>query len=203
MSYTQGAPEKVVVQGRGELLSCSERGATFGSGARFLAKPKRSAANVAACDAVMGAIDVALGVAAGGGFGRKLLADRLGVTVPAVDHWFRTGKHELPPSRLAELLVRDDVLPRGARVAFWNELAARSGVVVCDPGEVKEDDHPVHVQLLDVSAATGRLAERVRDAVDEKGAGGTKLTAAERRELLRAAQRLVQGAAELVKTLEK
>lgn len=119
------------------------------------------------------------------GIGRKFIASRLRVSVRTVNAWASPSHGTaLSSARLIELLVRQDVLSHDARRELLGSLASLAGFTVCDEGE--DDEKPLPLQVVEVAAAVGDVASRVRLSLNSKSDRGERISDSEKRDIRRA-----------------
>ena len=127
---------------------------------------------------------------------RKAVAHRLGVSMSAVYCFTRSGtgsnQMKMSAANLWALLCCP-VLPRACREALWDKLSAAAGMlaVAVPAAEGKADTAPVPVQVCEVAAAAGKLAE-----VATRLRGGS-MTAEQAEAMMVAVREVQREAAEL------
>ncbi|HZW07335.1 MAG TPA: hypothetical protein VFF65_09440 [Phycisphaerales bacterium] len=167
--------------------------------------PLRSAAEVESCTAVVVAVQAMLNAGSevgAGGFGRKELALRIGKSLTRVNQWFGSDSKGVPGGSLALMLIDTAVLPDELALLLYRTLAERRGFVVTRPaagggmpGAV--DGDPLPKQLIDVTAALGRVCQGFSESLTERSAAGSELSPVEAGHLADMMNRAIEEATEM------
>lgn len=140
--------------------------------------------------------------AASAGVSRETIAARLGVSLHTVHAWMKSSStNRTPFDRFFELACREDILPEDVRERLWTRMGFEAGFIVFP--EEKSDrpgDSPLG-QLAQVGAAFGRAAETLRDACGTSSPEGSRISAAEAKQIVARLHELETDVARLRSTL--
>jgi hypothetical protein len=124
---------------------------------------------------------------------RKAVAHRMSVSLSTVYSFSRAGQRMQMTAANLWALLCCPVLPRACRETLWDKLSAAAGMLAMPvpAAEGKADTAPVPVQVCEVAAAAGKLAE-----VATRLRGGS-MTAEQAEAMMVAVREVQREAAEL------
>lgn len=135
---------------------------------------------------------------------RELLAQDLGVPVRTIEKWMSPSEQLAPRfDKVMAMLRADGPLPDSERDLVLSFLDSENGRAAVNVADVDPDDAPVAVQVAQVFAAGGRVADMVAAMTAPDSDGGHELTAAEAAAILPLARAEVKETQQLVLTLER
>jgi hypothetical protein len=118
--------------------------------------------------------------AADRGVSRETIAAKLGVSLHTVHAWLKpSSANRTPFDRFFELACREDILPDAARAEMWERLGYEAGFVVFPEEQAEGGEGSPLVELAQVAAGFGRLADTMREAVSDNGEAQQKISPAE------------------------
>jgi hypothetical protein len=152
-------------------------------------------------DALRGALFELIDVADKYGVTRAKVASSIGVQACTIDSWKNPSTEAVIPAVQLVKLLRRDVVPQAAKVAFVNRLLDVAGVEasIID-GDVEDTSAPL-VQLGEISTEMGKLAERLTKASKRDGDGGERMTRTELQAAIEASRGVSMQLGELQRTL--
>jgi hypothetical protein len=123
--------------------------------------------------------------AAATGVSRETIAAKLGVSLHTVHAWMKSSStNRTPFDRFFELACREDILPESVRSRLWSKMGYEAGFVVFPEEQAECAPASPFVQLTQVEASFGRVAQSVRSAVQEQGEAGPKISKAESKDFI-------------------
>jgi hypothetical protein len=137
-------------------------------------------------EALRGSVRSALSLAKAMGISRGRVARQVGVAERTLETWIEHhGARTIPGDRLMRLIAQRDAMPLEARRLLARTLVAPAGLLVMEEEGTSLDYTPMPVQLCEITAAIGRLAEEARGVLDGASDGGGECTASEAPEMLK------------------
>ena len=130
---------------------------------------------------------------------RKQVWRSLGVSERTLESWLQPASSTvIPGDQLYRLIAEPEHLPLKARKMLLQGMAADAGMLLVDAQAARLDRSPLGVQVCEVTAANGRLAEETRAALADE-----RLSYAERQSLMGRALDVQRQAGELVEALRR
>jgi hypothetical protein len=142
--------------------------------------------------------------AAANGVSRETIAAKLGVSLHTVHAWMKSSStNRTPFDRFFELACREDILPESVRVRLWSKMGYEAGFVVFPEEQAEGSPESALVQLTQVAATFGRLAQTMRSAVEEKSEDGANVSKSESKAIIERLRELETEIARLRGVVER
>lgn len=134
------------------------------------------------------------------GKSRAVVANLLGYSEKTLEHWMNESSPERAPKLdvLFALLTRRDILPDTSRRVLAQRFVEACGMVVVTIPDSDLEQVPAATQMLEILAAHGRAAERLRASLERSSEAGNELSVQEAAALLMQAREMLRETAELV-----
>ncbi len=142
--------------------------------------------------------------AAAKGVSRESIAAKLGVSLHTVHAWMKSSStNRTPFDRFFELACREDILPESVRSRLWSRMGYEAGFVVFPEEQAEGGTESPLVQLTQVAATFGRLAQSVRSAVEEQSEDGPTVSKTESKDIIERLRELETDIARLRGVVER
>jgi hypothetical protein len=114
------------------------------------------------------------------GVSRESIAAKLGVSLHTVHAWMKSSStNRTPFDRFFELACREDILPESVRDRLWSRMGFEAGLLVFPEERAEAGQDAALVQLAQVAAAFGRMAETLRTACSHSSTDGRSISKGE------------------------